>query len=211
MKYILNGREYAVEIVRKNNKNTYVRVKDDLTIYVTTSYFATKGQIIELLDQNNKFLIKSVNKKEKEEVDPNRISYLGNSYYITISRLMENVEFIGSKVFTPSREFLDKWCEQRIKKLFSERYELYYNKFEEKIPHYKLKFRNMKTRWGVCNQKSETITLNTRLLEYDPCCLDYVIVHELSHLLEFNHSKEFWSVVEKYYPNYKIARKILKY
>ena len=86
----------------------------------------------------------------------------------------------------------------------------YYDKFNESIPYFTLRFRNMKTRWGVCNRKSKTITLNTNLINYDLSCLDYVIVHEISHLVEFNHSSNFWKVVEKYYPDYKIIRKILK-
>lgn len=211
MKYNLDNIEYNVEIVKKNNKNTYVRVKEDQTIYVTTSYFTTKKQIIELLDNNKNFLRKALVKMEKEEVDINRIFYLGNSYYIVVSNLMDDVQFIGSKVFTPSREYLDKWCLKKIKTLFNERYDLYYHKFEEDIPYYKLKFRSMKTRWGVCNKKSGTITLNTKLLEYDVSCLDYVIVHELSHLLEFNHSPKFWKIVEKYCSNYKEIRKVLKH
>ena len=95
-------------------------------------------------------------------------------------------------------------------KIFEQRYQYCYQMFKEKIPLYILKFRTMKTRWGVCNRKSKTITLNTRLLEYDISCLDYVIIHELSHLLEFNHSTNFWKIVEKYCPNYKQIRKILK-
>ena len=68
----------------------------------------------------------------------------------------------------------------------------------------------MKTRWGVCYRKSKTITLNTRLLEYDISCLDYVIIHELSHFIHPNHSKEFWKLVSKYCNNYKDMRKKLK-
>ena len=68
----------------------------------------------------------------------------------------------------------------------------------------------MKTRWGVCNTKNYNITLNRELIKYDISCLDYVIVHELAHLIEANHSKQFWQIVEKYYPNYKNCRKILR-
>ena len=64
----------------------------------------------------------------------------------------------------------------------------------------------MTTRWGVCNTKSKVITLNTELFKYDIECLDYVVIHELSHLVHANHSKEFWNVVSKYCPNYKILR-----
>ena len=68
----------------------------------------------------------------------------------------------------------------------------------------------MTTRWGVCNTKSKVITLNTELFKYDIECLDYVVIHELSHLVHANHSKEFWNVVSKYCPNYKILRNKLK-
>ena len=68
----------------------------------------------------------------------------------------------------------------------------------------------MTTRWGVCNIKNHNVTLNYNLSKYDIKCLDYVIVHELSHFIHHNHSKEFWSLVEKYYPKYKECKKMLK-
>ena len=68
----------------------------------------------------------------------------------------------------------------------------------------------MTSRWGVCNVKSKTVTLNLELIKYDLKYLDYVIVHELSHLIYANHSKDFWNVVSKYVPNYKKIRKEMK-
>ena len=81
MKYILDDKEYNVEIVRKNNRNTYVRVKDDLTIYVTTSIFTTEKQILKLLNENHNFLKSTIQSKKKRLPDPDRINYLGQSYY----------------------------------------------------------------------------------------------------------------------------------
>ena len=68
----------------------------------------------------------------------------------------------------------------------------------------------MTTRWGVCNTKSKTVTLNLELIKRDLKYLDYVIVHELSHLIEGNHSNRFWALVEKNFPNYKQMRKEMK-
>lgn len=68
----------------------------------------------------------------------------------------------------------------------------------------------MKTRWGVCNRKDNSVTLNSELIRYEADKLDYVIIHELSHFVHFNHSKNFWNLVSKYCPNYKQARKDLK-
>ena len=68
----------------------------------------------------------------------------------------------------------------------------------------------MKTRWGVNNRTSKTITLNSELLKKEIDLLDYVIIHELCHFYEPNHSFKFWAHVEKYYPKYKEARKRLR-
>ena len=81
---------------------------------------------------------------------------------------------------------------------------------EESIPKPNLKIRKMKTRWGVCNIENHNVTLNSELYRYDIECLDYVIVHELSHFIEANHSQDFWLQVSKYCPNYKEIRKKLK-
>jgi predicted metal-dependent hydrolase len=105
---------------------------------------------------------------------------------------------------------LEKWLNTSMDNLYLERYNYWYKMFEENIPYFKLKKRNMKTRWGVCNLKSNTITLNTNLIKYDIECLDYVIIHELSHLLEFNHSDNFWKIVSKYCKNYKKIKNKLK-
>ena len=68
----------------------------------------------------------------------------------------------------------------------------------------------MSTRWGVCNKKNKTITLNLELIKKDIKYLDYVIVHELCHFIHFDHSKEFWNLVSKYCPNYKQLRKEMR-
>ena len=68
----------------------------------------------------------------------------------------------------------------------------------------------MKTRWGVCNKRDNSVTLNSKLMEFDLEKLDYVIIHELAHFIHFNHSKDFWNLVSKYEPNYKKIRKEMK-
>ena len=66
-----------------------------------------------------------------------------------------------------------------------------------------------KTRFGSCSSKGN-ISFSYRLMLYPEAAREYVVVHELAHLLEMNHSKRFYSVVERYLPDYKERRKLLK-
>lgn len=104
---------------------------------------------------------------------------------------------------------LDKWYKNECIKIFSERIEAQINQFFN-IPPFRLRIRKMKTRWGVNNVTKCIITLNSELLKKDVTLIDYVIVHELCHFYEANHSSRFWAQVEKRYPYYKLARKRLK-
>ena len=97
-----------------------------------------------------------------------------------------------------------------MNEIYKERVDFYYKQFVENVPYPVIKFRTMKTRWGVCNRRDDSITLNTKLLEYDTKYLDYVIIHELSHLVHFDHSADFWNVVGKYCRDYKILRKEMR-
>ncbi len=68
----------------------------------------------------------------------------------------------------------------------------------------------MTRKWGYCNKSKKLIKLNFELIKYSINEIDYVIIHELSHLIEFNHSKNFWNIVKKYKPDYKESTKVLK-
>ena len=70
--------------------------------------------------------------------------------------------------------------------------------------------KNMKTRWGTCNPNARRIWLSVQLAKKPVECLDYVILHELTHLKVRNHGKDFWQAVERYMPDWRERRKLLK-
>lgn len=75
-------------------------------------------------------------------------------------------------------------------------------------PH--IKVRNMKSRWGSCNIKTRTITLNMRLMEKDKDLQEYVVLHEYVHFLHPNHQPPFHAEMARLMPDYKLRRKRLK-
>lgn len=208
MKYTVDDIVCDVLIERKNNKNTYIKL-NGTTIIVTTNYLVSDRKILKLLDNNLNFLRRALKRENiKKEKDDN-FYYFGKKYDIIITPLYD-VEFINDKVYTKSLDSLDKYLRKNMKEIYKERVDFYYKQFVENIPYPAIKFRTMKTRWGVCNRSNNSITLNNELIKYDIGCLNYVIVHELSHFVHFDHSKEFWTTVEKYYPEYKKYRDMLK-
>lgn len=77
------------------------------------------------------------------------------------------------------------------------------------FPFSKVTIRNQKTRWGSCS-RNRALSFNYRIVFLTPEVQDYLIVHELCHLKEFNHSKNFWDLVAKEIPDYKVLRNRLK-
>lgn len=208
MKYVIDEVEYNVNIVKKNNKNTYIRIRNN-EIYITTNYFVSKSYIKQLLD-NNYSTIKKMIEKENKKIEKNNNFYFLGKKYDVIYVNYNDIEISADKIFVKSEEYLNKWLKKQIEVIFKERLDYIYNLYVEKIPYPKLRIRKMKTRWGVCNRSNNTVTLNSELIKYGYEQIDYVIVHELSHFIHFDHSKNFWLQVSKYCKNYKEIRKSLK-
>lgn len=207
MQVEIENKIYDVEIIKKNNRNTYVRVKNG-KIVVTTNYLTTNNSILKLIMDNKDSIIHMINKDSKKQEESENFYYFGKKYDVIYG--FSDIEITLDKIYVYDKKSLDKYINKDIVDIFSDRLNYWYNIFEENIPIPNLKIRKMTSRWGVCNIKNHNITLNYHLCKYDITCLDYVIVHELSHFIHPNHSGSFWNLVGKYYPEYKKARKMLK-
>ena len=205
MKFKIDGKEYNVIIIKKRNKNTYVRIDESLSIIVTTNYLTPKYKINKILLDNIDKISKMISKKEKID---NNFYYLGQKYDIIINNNINSTFIDDNVIYTKNETELNIWLKNQTKKIFKERLDLIYKSFNEIIIYPDLKIINMKSRWGVCNKKGY-ITLNNNLIKYNISEIDYVIVHELSHYVHFDHSKEFWNTVSKYFPDYKKSKKVL--
>ena len=77
------------------------------------------------------------------------------------------------------------------------------------VSYRNITIREQKTRWGSCSSE-KNLNFNWKLILAPPEVLDYVVVHELCHRLEMNHSPRFWAQVERVLPDYKVSRKWLR-
>lgn len=210
MKLNVDGNYYDVVIEKKaSNRNTYIRVKSDMTIFVTTSKFVSNSAIEKLLEENYEKIVKMINTQEKKKENNEGFNYLGKQYSIVYVDYCD-ISFGNERVFLNKKLNIDKWYMHQARSIFLEHLNKIYERFSRKIPYPELKIRKMTTRWGVCNTKTKTVTLNLELIKRDTKYLDYVIVHELSHLIHANHSSDFWDLVEENMPDYKKYRKEMK-
>lgn len=209
MQIEIDGIKINVYITKKNNKNMYLRVKED-GIYITCHYFVSKS-MIETFIYNNRESIKNeyqrlqIKKQKKEE-----FYYLGKRYDVVILNTVSKIEFYEDKVFVKNKTYLNTFLTNEAKRIFNERVKVCYNLFEEDIPYPEVLIGKMKRKWGYCNSRNKLIKLNFELIKYSIDEIDYVIIHELCHFLEFNHSRNFWKYVKKYKPNYKENQTVLK-
>jgi len=205
----LNGKEIQIEIVSKNNKNIYMRFLDATTMSVSCSPFVSKKEILKILEKNRKSLEKMQIQKEKECTRDIFFQYLGKSYTRIFDGVTKDVFFSSDNIIAKDEKTLEKFYKKECERVFFNEIERILPSFSS-IPKFTLKIRFMKTRWGVNNLTKHTITLNSELLKKDIDLIDYVIIHELCHFYEANHSSRFWDHVSRYYPKYKEARKRLR-
>lgn len=99
------------------------------------------------------------------------------------------------------------WLRSFAKRYMPERAAILADRYGFRIN--KVSIRNQKTRWGSCSARGN-LSFNFNLVQYRKEIIDYVIVHELCHLKEMNHSNKFWNLVEKICPDYKALRRELK-
>lgn len=210
MKFVYDDKEYDIIINKKRTtKRTYIRVNRDLEIVVSCNSFTPSIYIKKIIKENANSIIKMIETQNNKKKNNEGFFYLGNKYEI-IYKDIKGIEFDENKVCFNKEFDIDKWYKKQAKDLFLERLDYNYNKYTRSIPYPKLRIRKMTTRWGVCNIKTHVITLNLELIKRDIKYLDYVIVHELTHLVYGNHSKYFWSLVEENNPGYKKFKNEMK-
>ena len=150
-----------------------------------------------LRENTIKILGKDVEKKIIES-DLERIRLTDTSLYI-YSKNIDNAR-IDKKLF--------EWKFEELKNILEQYLGKYTKLLNTDINYYQIK--KLSSAWGIYHKRENYISFNFDLIEKDIKCIEYVVLHELCHIFYMNHQKDFWTLVEKYMPDYKIRRKNLK-
>lgn len=181
------------KITYSNTKHARIRLLPDMSFeLVIPKKLSEDKKIVQLLLQKwEKLLQKNLSKTN------NKLEILTDEYVLIFWEkvLLQN---IPGKL---QDYVLEKFEKESI---------FFLNKYASKIwfSYQKLIIKTFKTKWGSCSS-NQNIALNFKLVHLPIKFLEYVVIHEICHLKEKNHGKNFWSLVEKFCPNYKEIRKEL--
>ena len=216
-----------VEVVRSKRKTSVLYIIGD-KLEIRVPYRVRDRKIIETLETKERWIRNKVvqirNRTEiieREFVSGEYFSLFGKDLKLKVleggrvgTKLVDDYLYtnVRSSEVGNSRKFriktyIEKWYIEEANR-----------RLENKVKHYseiirvfprELKVKNYKTRWGSCDKKGR-LTFNWHLIKAPHEIVDYVVIHELCHMIQPNHSRSFWNEVEKYDPSFKKHKMWLK-
>ena len=212
-KYILRLGDLEIAVERKKIKNLHLRVGRTGKISLTAPFFVSDGEIERFAAAKYGWL-----KKHLQTVKTEEFSYISEDKTQIFGQTVSLVYHAEKEGLCGGILFLRcgaEGAEERVKRILKrlleekiqQKHALWEQKTDLKVSSWYV--RDMKTRWGTCNVSTGRICFNLRLAKKAEECLDYVIVHELGHLINRYHDKRFYKFLSYYFPDYKRVRKLL--
>ena len=212
--------EYTV--TKKKIKNFIIRIYPDLRIAVSVPLHATNKDIENFIQSKKEWIettLKKIKiaKENKNNLKENIIKILGKEREKKIIESdLERIRLTDTSIYIYSKNIdtleiekkLFEWEFEELKNILEENLEKYTKLLNTNINYYQIK--KISSAWGIYHKKENYISFNFDLIEKDIKCIEYVVLHELCHIFYMNHQKNFWTLLEKYMPDYKIRRKKLK-
>lgn len=202
---------------KKSKQAKYLRLKiygnGEIYLIVPLSYTYRQAEVF--LGGQIKWIEKKISKLA---FNRDKFRYLGYKTKLSIITDKKDKSFVVSynadSVILPvvdgltTEQLFENWIFEEAKKYIPSR-------VKELAKHYgfnfdKVKVKKIKSRWGSCSSK-KNLNFNYKLMHFNTKIIDYVIIHELCHLKEMNHSKKFWKLVEQIVPEYKDNKRELSF
>lgn len=215
-----------IEIIRKRIKNLYLNITPQGRIRISAPIRMPLSDIYAFIELKSSWIKKQHGKFLKQEQAPEKnysddeLHYFsGKPYKLKIIahtakpiiHLTEEYLLLHIHPHADSlkkQATLEKWYSEQLKIKAHEL--IRYWEVKMRVLVKQVKIRKMKTRWGSCSPHSQSIRINLELAKRSIECLEYIIVHELTHLLEPSHNKRFVRLMDTFLPDWKIRKKALK-
>ena len=219
---IIRSDKVKYTVTKKKIKNFIIRIYPDLRIVVSVPLHASNKDIENFIQSKKEWIETTLKKIEiakenRNNLKENIVKILGKDVEKKIIKSdLERMRLTDTSIYIYSKNInnaeinnkLFEWKFEKLKAILEEYLEKYTRLLNTNINYYQIK--KISSALGIYHKKENYITFNFDLIEKDIKCIEYVVLHELCHIFYMNHQKDFWALVEKYMPDYKIRRKNLK-
>lgn len=223
----MNIEDLEITVTRKKIKNMYLRVlPPDGSISVSAPHLASEKAIRQFVQRKLPWIrekqqqVRSRKRTEPYQLINGETHYIwGRAYRLLIVEkgkcykielAADEIIFQvrrGSTVEQRKAHYL-AWCREQLEIKAAELSAQWMQTME--VEAREIRTKNMKTKWGTCNCRERRIWLNLQLVRWPESCLNYILVHELAHLIERGHNKRFYALLDHYLPEWRVQRNILK-
>ncbi len=223
----LNGTAYPYKLTQSSRKSIVIQVKPDGSVHVRAPFRVSVTEIERFLHIKKDWLTKTVSQALAAHSAPpvqfengERFRYLGNEYILecqeATGRKENSVGISEDRIvmtltqemaITKRQDLMEQWYRQQAQRVLTAKADIFAGIL--KVKYVNLRINNPKTRWGSCSSQGN-LNFNWHIVMAPEAVVDYLVIHELCHLLHMNHSELFWKSVEGLCPDYKNLRKWLK-
>jgi len=208
-------------IIYSKRRTIALVIKQDGSLVARAPKRANVREIERFVEQKHLWIVRTVKRQKqkhsllqkKQFIEGESFLYLGNSYKLLFQEGEQPQMFISRMVLLPhsaqenARELVVGWYKKRAKEILAERVALY--AVQMGVVFRSINITSAEQQLGSCT-KRKTLNFPWRLIIAPPLVIDYIVVHELSHVVHMNHSQRFWNTVTTTYPRYKEAKLWLK-
>ncbi len=227
VKYGTDKITFSIE--RKKVKNVNLNIRNTGEVIVTARQEVPLDFIMGFVERKANWIIKQMKyfkdyeteiTDKKELVSGESLKYLGKQYRLkVIESTDESVKYFRGYIYLYVKDksnykrkeiLLSKWFDFKCREVFMCSYDKVYKMVSKyHIPNVQISIRKMKSRWGSCLLEKQIIILNRELIKAPKYCIEYVILHELIHLIYKNHNNEFYDFLYTLMPDWKERKRIL--
>ena len=214
-----------ISIIKKDIKNINIRVKPNCDVILTAPLQTTDKHISYVIKKRTNWIKQKLEFYKdnqpillKEYVSGENFTYLGRNYrlkviesdheMVKLQRGYLQLFIKDTTNLTKKKLLIDTWYKTKAKIHFDKAVAKYQQIVKKDIKS--IKIREMKTRWGSCNPAKSYINLNSKLIQKSTQCIEYVVFHELTHLIHPNHNKQFYNFMSVYMPDWKKRKEKLE-